>query len=100
MCNVYFYSSGPFPLGNIGLGEPLVFIFMGPVIVMGAYYVQVEQITWISFFVSLPIGCLVASILHCNNLRDIEEDRKEGKGVLLVSLAPKGHVGCTQSYYL
>jgi 1,4-dihydroxy-2-naphthoate octaprenyltransferase len=75
----YLYSGGPYPLGNSGLSEALVFLFMGPVMVMGAYYVQLQQLTWTGLFVSLPMGFLVASILHCNNLRDVEEDRKEGK---------------------
>ena len=78
----YFYTASPFSLAYRGLGEVVVFVFMGPVIVMGAYYVQVERFTWEAFVASLPIGLLVAAILHANNVRDIENDRKNGKWTL------------------
>jgi 1,4-dihydroxy-2-naphthoate octaprenyltransferase len=55
---------------------------MGPVIVMGAYYVQVERFAWEAFIASVPIGLLVAAILHANNVRDIENDRRNNKMTL------------------
>ncbi len=75
----YLYAGGPFPLGNYGLGEPVVFLFMGPVMVMGAYYVQTQELAGTAFVVSLPIAFIVTAILHCNNLRDISEDQAVGK---------------------
>ena len=75
----YFYAGGPYPLGSLGLGEPVVFFFMGPAMVMGSYFVQVEELTLTSFLVSLPIAFIVTATLHCNNLRDIDEDRAAGK---------------------
>jgi 1,4-dihydroxy-2-naphthoate polyprenyltransferase len=75
----YFYTAGPIRYGRRGLGEVGVFFFMGPVIVMGAYYAQLEKLTWPSFYASLPVGILVANILHANNLRDITNDRSRGK---------------------
>lgn len=75
----YLYAGGPFPLGSYGLGEPVVFLFMGPVMVMGAYYVQAEDVTWSAFILSLPVAFIVTAILHCNNLRDISEDQAVGK---------------------
>lgn len=81
----YGYSAGPFPLGNLGLGEPLVFVFMGPVMVLGSFYVQTQTLNWLVAWLSLPVGCLVTAILIVNNLRDTEEDRLSGK-VTLVTL--------------
>jgi 1,4-dihydroxy-2-naphthoate octaprenyltransferase len=78
----YFYTASPFSLAYRGLGEVVVFIFMGPVIVMGAYYVQLEHFGWAPFLASLPIGLLVAAILHANNVRDIENDRRNNKWTL------------------
>jgi len=78
----YFYTASPFSLAYRGLGEVVVFIFMGPVIVLGAYYVQVQSWGWAPFVASLPIGLLVAAILHANNVRDIENDRRNGKWTL------------------
>jgi 1,4-dihydroxy-2-naphthoate octaprenyltransferase len=82
----YFYTASPVRYGRRGLGEVGVFFFMGPVIVMGSYYVQVGELTWPSFWASLPVGFLVANVLHANNLRDIENDRSRGK-VTLSTLA-------------
>lgn len=81
----YGYSAGPLPLGHLGLGEPLVFVFMGPVMVLGSFYVQTQMLTWPAVWLSLPVACLVTAILVVNNLRDVEEDRHSGK-VTLVSL--------------
>jgi len=79
---VVMYTAGPFALGYIGLGEIAVFIFMGPLIVLGTYYVMTEDITRAPILGSLPIAFLVAAILHANNLRDLETDRVGGKNTL------------------
>jgi 1,4-dihydroxy-2-naphthoate octaprenyltransferase len=75
----YFYTAKPISYGRRGLGEILVFVFMGLIIVMGSYYVQVERLTWVAFYAALPVAILVANILHANNLRDIANDRARRK---------------------
>jgi 1,4-dihydroxy-2-naphthoate polyprenyltransferase len=75
----YFYTAGPVMYGRRGLGEVMVFLFMGVLMVMASYYVQVQQLTWASLYASLPVGLLVANILHANNMRDIENDRRARK---------------------
>src|SRR5581483_4157303 len=52
----YFYTASPFSLAYRGLGEVVVFVFMGPVIVLGAYYVQTETFAWEPFLASIPVG--------------------------------------------
>ncbi len=89
----YLYSGGPKPIGTLGLGEPFVFLFMGPIMVMGSYYVQVELVTLTALLVSLPVAFIVTAVLHCNNLRDVTEDRAVGK----LSLA--GLIGPTPSLW-
>lgn len=79
----YCYSAGPLPLGNVALGEPLVFVFMGPVMVLGSFYVQTQTVTWPAVWLSLPVACLVTAILIANNLRDANEDRLSGKTTLV-----------------
>jgi 1,4-dihydroxy-2-naphthoate octaprenyltransferase len=73
------YSGGPRPLGHIGMGEPLVFVFMGLLMVMATYYVQTAALTSEALVASLPVACLVTAILVVNDLRDLEEDRQAGK---------------------
>lgn len=75
----FVYTGGPFPLAYNRLGEVLVFIFMGPVIVAGTFYVQHSEIPTNIILASLPVGFLVAAIMHANNIRDIETDPLVGK---------------------
>ena len=90
----YLYAGGPKPLGTLGLGEPVVFVFMGPLMVMATYYVQLREVTLASFLVSLPVAFIVTAILHCNNLRDITEDRETGKRSIAAA------IGVTPSRWL
>jgi 1,4-dihydroxy-2-naphthoate octaprenyltransferase len=92
----FFYTAGPFALAYVGLGELAVFIFMGPVIVVGSYFVQTQQVTLAAVLASLPVGFLVAAILHANNMRDIETDRQSGKRTLATVL---GREGARLEYY-
>lgn len=91
------YTGGPKPLGYMALGEVTVFIFMGLVMVMGAYYVLVGEVTWRGFLVAAPIGFLSAAILHANDIRDIEPDRAAGKTTLAILL---GRTGANIEYLL
>jgi 1,4-dihydroxy-2-naphthoate octaprenyltransferase len=86
----FLYTGAPAHLAYIALGEVTVFIFMGPIMVMGAYFVQTE--TWSSdaFVVSLPIAFLVTAILQANNLRDIDNDRAVGKRTLATLIGRNG----------
>lgn len=81
---VILYTAGPLPLAYIGLGEVAVFIFMGPLIVLGTYYVLAEEVNYDTIWASLPIAFLVANILHANNLRDLEADAARNKRTLAV----------------
>jgi 1,4-dihydroxy-2-naphthoate octaprenyltransferase len=75
----YFYTAGPISYGRRGLGEVVVFVFMGLIMVQAAAFVQVERLTWAAAYTSLPVAILVANILHANNLRDIDNDRAARK---------------------
>jgi 1,4-dihydroxy-2-naphthoate octaprenyltransferase len=83
---VITYTAGPFPLAYNGLGELAVFIFMGPIMVLGAYYVMARAFSPLPLWVGVPIGFTVAAILHANNIRDIDADRAVNKRTLAVML--------------
>lgn len=85
----YAYTGGPWPLGYVGLGDLAVFIFMGPVIVLGAYYVQAHAISRAVIWASVPIAALVTAILVVNNLRDLDDDRRAGKRTLATFLGDR-----------
>ena len=80
------YTAGPFPLAYNGLGDVFVFIFFGIVGTMGTCYLHTNEISIISFIVSIPCGALITNILVVNNFRDIEEDREANKKTLAVIL--------------
>jgi len=58
-----------------GLGVPGVFLLTGPLQVLAAYYAFTQGFSVKALLLSLPVGCLVAAILHGNDLRDIATDR-------------------------
>jgi len=83
------YTGGPRPYGYAGLGEVFVFLFFGLVAVNGSYYVQLEEITHLSFGLSVAVGCLATAILVVNNTRDMDTDRRAGKNTLAVKMGRK-----------
>jgi 1,4-dihydroxy-2-naphthoate octaprenyltransferase len=88
----YFYTAAPVSLAYIGLGELTVFLFMGPAIVLGAYYVMALTFSWSALWASVALGFLVAGILHANNIRDIETDGLHGKHTLATILGRSGAI--------
>jgi 1,4-dihydroxy-2-naphthoate octaprenyltransferase len=68
------YSLPPFQLAYRGLGELVVGLTFGPLIVSGAFVVQAHFLAWDVLLVSLPIGFLVANILFINQYPDYEAD--------------------------
>lgn len=86
---VIAYTAGPFPLAYNGLGEVAVFIFMGPLLILGAYFVMAERLDWTPVLAGIPLGFMVAAILHANNIRDIDADRAVNKRTLAVLLGLK-----------
>lgn len=80
------YTAGPFPLAYNGLGELAAGIFMGPAIVVGAYYVMDTNVYANLIWLSFPIMFTVAAILHANNIRDMKADAAVNKRTLAVML--------------
>jgi 1,4-dihydroxy-2-naphthoate octaprenyltransferase len=72
------YTAPPLQYKFRALGLPLVFLLMGPLMVIGGYYVVTGTFDWKTIAVSVPIGLLVAAILHGNEWRDISEDARAG----------------------
>lgn len=73
---VLFYTGQPFGYKYLGLGDIFVFLFMGPLLVIGSFFCLAGTYTHVVLYVSLPIGFLVTAIVSSNNLRDIVHDRK------------------------
>ena len=80
----YFYSARPFTFAARGLGDLMVYIAMGFLMVWGAYYVQLPRWSWAAFAASVPMGFLVVAILNMNNVRDYHDDLAVNKRTLPV----------------
>jgi 1,4-dihydroxy-2-naphthoate octaprenyltransferase len=97
------YSSNPFPLGDHGLGDPLFFIFFGPVSVVASYYVQAAAklappwtlslpagtVTGAALAAGLAVGALTTTILLVDNIRDLDYDRSKGERTLAVVIGAR-----------
>lgn len=83
------YTGGKNPYGYKGLGDLSVFLFFGVIATMGTYYVQTEELTLLSFIVSIPMGALSCAILSINNLRDRPKDELAGKQTLAVRIGDR-----------
>lgn len=86
----WFYTGGPKPYGYAGYGELFVFVFFGLVAVNGTTFVQLDRISWVSWWASIAIGAFACAILVANNLRDIVGDREVGKRTLATRLGDPG----------
>lgn len=86
---VIAYTAGPFPLAYLGLGELVVFVAMGPLMTFGTYYAVTGYSHLTPLLAGLPIAFTVAAILHANNMRDLEADRKANKKTLAVRFGMK-----------
>jgi 1,4-dihydroxy-2-naphthoate polyprenyltransferase len=89
MVAAWTYTGGPLPYGYRALGEVFVFVFFGPVAVVGTTFVQTLTLPGLAWAVSVPIGLLIVAILVVNNLRDIAGDAAVGKRTLAVLLGER-----------
>ncbi len=83
----FFYTAPPLKLVHRGLGEIAVFLGFGPIMALGAYFVQAGDYAWEPFFVSIPVGILIALILYVNEVPDRPADASAGKRTLPVRLS-------------
>lgn len=100
----YFYTAPPFEYKFRALGLPLVFLLMGPLMTVGSYYAVSGRWSPVALILSLPIGLLVAAILHGNEWRDIREDTRAGIVTLSSRIgrewAHYGYLGLTLGAYI
>jgi 1,4-dihydroxy-2-naphthoate octaprenyltransferase len=72
------YTAPPLQYKYRALGVPLVFVLMGPLMVVGSYFAVTGAWSTEALILSVPVGLLVAAILHGNEWRDISEDTRAG----------------------
>jgi 1,4-dihydroxy-2-naphthoate octaprenyltransferase len=100
----YGYTAPPFQYKYHALGLPLVFLLMGPLMVLGSYFAITGLWSWQAVLISVPVGLLVTAILHGNEWRDISDDARAGISTLSIrygrNFAHKLYVGLIIGAYL
>jgi 1,4-dihydroxy-2-naphthoate octaprenyltransferase len=102
----FFSSAPPFRLNYLGhgLGELATGIGSGPLIVLGSYYVQAQQATCETLWMSIPVGLLGASLIWINEFPDYEADKAVDKDTLVVVLGRQraiwGYIGLLVASYV
>jgi 1,4-dihydroxy-2-naphthoate octaprenyltransferase len=98
------YTAPPLQYKYRALGLPLVFVLMGPLMVVGGYYAVTGAWSTNALVASVPIGLLVTAILHGNEWRDIREDTRAGIVTLSSRIgrewAHYGYLGLTLGAYI
>lgn len=98
------YTAPPFQYKYRAVGIPLVFTLMGPLMVTGGYFAITGEWSWRALALSVPVGLLVAAILHGNEWRDITDDARMGMATLAIRYGRKaayyGYVSLVVGAYM
>lgn len=86
MAGALGYTGHPVNYKERGLGVPLVFLFMGVLLVGGAYFAVSGGYHAGVFWLSLPFSLFASLLLLSNELRDYEADLEQGLRTLTVRL--------------
>lgn len=73
------YSGAPLRLGFRGLGELVIFLVFGPLLMTGTYYAVTGHLSETIMWISAAVGLLVTNIVYCHSIMDAEHDIKVGK---------------------
>jgi 1,4-dihydroxy-2-naphthoate octaprenyltransferase len=82
----YFYTAPPVNLASRGIGEAIVGLNFGALMVLGAYYVQTGTLAVEPLVASIPVSLLIAAVLYINEFPDYVADKAVGKDNLVVRL--------------
>lgn len=82
----YFYTAPPLRLAGTGLGELLIGLNFGPLMVLGSYYTLTQKVSWEPVLASLPVGLLIALVVWINQFQDMRADAAVGKRHWVVRL--------------
>jgi 1,4-dihydroxy-2-naphthoate polyprenyltransferase len=86
IAGAWFYTGGKRPYGYSGLGEVAVFVFFGPIGVLGTVLTQSGSPGALAIVTAVGVGMITCAVLVANNLRDIPTDTVVGKRTLAVVL--------------
>ncbi|CAD7080055.1 unnamed protein product [Hermetia illucens] len=73
-----FLYTGGIGFKYIALGDVLILIIFGPLSVLFAFMGQTGHVDWSTIYYAIPLAMNTEAILHSNNTRDAENDKKAG----------------------
>lgn len=73
-----FLYTGGIGFKYIALGDLLIIIIFGPISVLFAFMAQTGYVEWAMIYYAIPLALNTEAILHSNNTRDSESDKKAG----------------------
>lgn len=82
----FFYTGRPFYWAKRGLGELIVGLNFGPLMTLGAFYVQTQSFSWLPVLAAIPLGLFIAAVLYINEFPDYKADKAVDKKTLVVRL--------------
>jgi 1,4-dihydroxy-2-naphthoate octaprenyltransferase len=85
----YAYTGEPFVYKRRGLGAPLSFILMGPLMSLGSYYAIAGSFSLTPILISLPTSLLIPALMISNEMRDFLRDKKFAMGTITVRIGSK-----------
>lgn len=85
----YAYTGEPIVYKKRGLGTPLSFLLMGPLMVLGSYFVFTGKYAWSPVLISTPAALMIPLMMLSNELRDYERDKNLGLKTLVVKIGSK-----------
>ncbi|KSU48202.1 1,4-dihydroxy-2-naphthoate octaprenyltransferase [Exiguobacterium indicum] len=75
----YIYTGGPLPIAYTPFGEVVAGFFMGYIIIAISAYLQIGYVPTEAVAISVPVAILIGSILLANNIRDLDNDKVNGR---------------------
>ena len=82
----YAYTGEPFVYKRRGLGVPLSFLLMGPLMVYGAYFPFGMGFSWTPVLIALPPSFFIPALMISNEMRDFTRDKGLSLGTLSVRI--------------
>lgn len=73
-----FLYTGGIGFKYIALGDLLILIIFGPIAVLFAFISQTGHVNWACIYYAIPLALNTEAVLHSNNTRDAETDKKSG----------------------
>lgn len=77
------YAGGPLKLSFYGLGELVIGMMFGPLLMLGLQAGCTSVVfSWPMFWLSVALGCMVMNILYVHSVMEVEADAELGKMTL------------------